>query len=972
MTEQNITAYQAKYFANYLSRRLPANDLTKLTASLQDAQVDLTPHQIEAALFAFQSPLSKGAILADEVGLGKTIEAGIILSQNWAEHKRRLLIICPANLRKQWSSELQEKFFLPSIILEKKSFNEQIEQGNLNPFNQERIVICSFQFAKQKAPYIKQAQWHLVVIDEAHRLRNVYKPTNVIAHTIKKSLVDRKKILMTATPLQNSILELFGLVSIVDDFVFGDIKSFKSQFGHPNSEADFLTLRKRLESVCKRTLRRQVLEYIKYTKRIAILEEFSPYKDEEALYEMVSDYLQRPHLYALPNSQRMLMSLILRKLLASSTYAIYGTLCSLIARLEAKLAKQPQLETSDVEPYNFEGGINEDEWIDDEEADDTDEASEGKEEYLHPSDIDGIKKEISELEAFRDLAFKIKRNSKAEHLFKALDKGFEKLKELGANQKALIFTESRRTQEYLYELLEQKGYKGKVVRFNGTNTDKQSTDIYRAWLDRHKGSDKITDSATADRRAAIVDYFREEATIMIATEAAAEGINLQFCSLMVNYDMPWNPQRIEQRIGRCHRYGQQFDVVVINFLNVKNEADVRVYQLLSEKFQLFDGIFGASDEVLGSIGNGIDFEKRISDIYNTCRTPQQIKEAFDALQAEFHEEISDNMLAARSTLLENFDDEVAQKLRINFKESAASLTKFNKALWLLTRYALRNHAHFDEANSSFHLFDTDLSGFEGQYCLVNTDTNTRRSQLALPKHAQVYRIGHPLARQIIDENIDAELPCHEVVFDYTHTPVKVSLLEQFIGKSGWLHVEKLSIDSFEQEDRLLIACFDENGNEVFPDVAEHLFELQATEQIEQVFHPADITSQCDGIISRQRADIIEENALRNQNFFEEEMDKLDFWAEDMKMSLERELTDLDTEIKLLKGQSKKLATLSEKVEVQRKIKDLEKKRAEKRNALFSAQDEIDSRKEDLLSSVERMLNQKVEQKALFTLKWNLV
>ena len=328
------------------------------------------------------------------------------------------------------------------------------------------------------------------------------------------------------------------------------------------------------------------------------------------------------------------------------------------------------------------------------------------------------------------------------------------------------------------------------------------------------------------------------------------------------------------------------------------------------------------------------------------------------------------MLAARSTLLENFDDEVAQKLRINFKESAASLTKFNKALWLLTRYALRSHARFDEANSSFHLFDTDLRGFEGKYCLFNTDTC--RSQLALPEHAQVYRIGHPLAGQIIGKNIDAELPCHEVIFDYTHTPVKVSLLEQFIGKSGWLHVEKLSIDSFEQEDRLLIACFDEDGNEVFPDVAEHLFELQATEQTEQVLRPAGITSQCDGIVSRQRTDIIEENALRNQNYFEEEMDKLDSWAEDMKMSLERELTDLDTEIKLLKGQSKKLATLSEKVEAQRKIKDLENKRAEKRNALFSAQDEIDSRKEDLLSSVERMLNQKVEQKALFTLKWELI
>lgn len=968
MTEHNITAYQAKFFANYLSRRLPANDLTKLTASLQNAQVDLTPHQIAAALFAFQSPLSKGAILADEVGLGKTIEAGIILSQNWAEHKRNLLIICPANLRKQWNSELLEKFFLPSVILENKSFNEQIELGNLNPFNQEKIIICSFQFARAKAAYIKQTHWNLAVIDEAHRLRNVYKPTNIIANTIKRALADRKKILMTATPLQNSILELFGLVSIIDDFVFGDIKSFKGQFGNMQSESDFQSLRQRLKPVCKRTLRRQVLEYIRYTRRIAILEEFSPYKDEEALYEMVSDYLQRPQLYALPNSQRMLMSLILRKLLASSTYAIYGTLCSLIERLEAMLAHQSVIDSS-TGSGDFEDSINEDEWVDE----DSDECEENdSERILHPSEIEGIKNEISELEAFRDLAFKIKRNSKAEHLFKALSKGFEKLKELGAPQKALIFTESKRTQEYLYELLEERGFKGKVVRFNGTNTDRQSIGIYQAWIEKNKGNDKVTGSPTADRRAAIVDFFREEATIMIATEAAAEGINLQFCSLIVNYDMPWNPQRIEQRIGRCHRYGQKFDVVVINFLNIKNEADIRVYQLLSEKFQLFDGIFGASDEVLGSIGNGVDFEKRIVDIYNSCRTPEEIKQAFDELQAEFQERISDNMLAARSSLLENFDEEVAQKLRINFKESTASLTKFNKALWLLTRHALRNTARFDEEHASFQMFDTDIKDYAGRYCLINTDTKTRRSQYSLPEHTQVYRIGHPLARHIIEEFINADLPCREVVFDYTNSPIRVSLLGELIGKSGWLHVEKLSIDSFEHEDRLLIACFDENGNEIYPDIAEHMFELYATEQPKPVIKPAKVINQYDRIIAGQRAAIIEENALRNQNFFEEEMDKLDAWAEDLKISLERELRDLDTEIKLLKGTVKKMASLAEKVSTQRKIKDLEYRRAEKRQNLFTAQDEVDARKEELLSSVEKMLNQKVEQKDLFTIKWRII
>ena len=156
--------------------------------------MDLNPHQIEAALFAFRSPLSKGAILADEVGLrSKTIEAGILLAQNWAERRRTLLVICPANLRKQWSQELLDKFFLPSVILETKTFNEAIRAGNLNPFQQPKIIICSFQFARSKEPYLRSTAWNLVVIDEAHRLRNVYKPGNKVANSIKNASAASKK-----------------------------------------------------------------------------------------------------------------------------------------------------------------------------------------------------------------------------------------------------------------------------------------------------------------------------------------------------------------------------------------------------------------------------------------------------------------------------------------------------------------------------------------------------------------------------------------------------------------------------------------------------------------------------------------------------------------------------------------------------------------------------------------------------------
>jgi SNF2 family DNA or RNA helicase len=566
----NLTPYHAKYFAYELTKRSSSDSMQKLASALVDAQVDLNPHQVEAALFAFRSPLSKGAILADEVGLGKTIEAGLVISQKWAERKRKILIITPANLRKQWSQELQDKFFISSIILETTSFNGFIKKGNLNPFDQSEIIICSYQFARSKEAYIESIVWDLVVIDEAHRLRNVYKAGNKIARSIKESLNEAPKILLTATPLQNTLLELYGLVSIIDDYSFGDLKSFKTQYSRITSSSDsdaFIELKERLKPICKRTLRRQVLEYIRYTNRIALVEEFYPTDEEQRLYDLVSNYLQEDNLYALPPSQRKLMTLILRRLLASSTFAISGTLEALGNKLQAIIEKNREINTEEVIADDFETYDElKDEWEEDED--------EKPEEKIYTTyDLDNIRTEINSLKEFETLAKSIQKNSKGEKLFTALENGFREMERLKAPRKAIIFTESTRTQLYIRNILESRGFKDKVVLFNGSNTDQKSKEIYSTWASKYKNTDRVTGSKSADMRAALVDYFRDEATIMIATEAAAEGINLQFCSLVVNYDMPWNPQRIEQRIGRCHRYGQRYDVVVVNFLNKANAAD---------------------------------------------------------------------------------------------------------------------------------------------------------------------------------------------------------------------------------------------------------------------------------------------------------------------------------------------------------------------------------------------------------------
>lgn len=965
----NLTSYHAKYFAYELTRQRPSNDLGKLTSSLQDAQVDLNPHQVEAALFAFQSPLSNGAILADEVGLGKTIEAGIILSQQWAERKRRLLIIAPSNLRKQWNQELADKFFLPSFILETKSFKDQLKLGNLNPFNQnDSIVICSYHFAKNKAIYIEQTQWDLVIIDEAHRLRNVYKASNKIGNVIKDSIQNRKKVLLTATPLQNSILELYGLVSIIDDFVFGDLKSFKSQYNRQLDEGNYDDLKSRLLPVCHRTLRRQVLEYINYTERRAFCEKFSPSDEEHQLYEWVSAYLQRPKLYALPNSQRQLMTLILRKLLASSSYAIYGTLDALVEKLQKILLKHRNNDLILKLELDFET-LDEisDEWVDDEGEDVVAEIE------FTDEDIEAINIEIGDLKKFRDLAQRIKTNSKAERLVVALQKAFQEIEKLGANKKALIFTESRRTQEFIYKLLEERGYQNKIVQFNGANSDSKSREIYKNWLEEHKGTDKITGSPTADKRAALVDYFKEEATIMIATEAAAEGINLQFCSLIVNFDMPWNPQRIEQRIGRCHRYGQKHDVVVVNFLNTKNAADQRVYQLLDQKFQLFNGVFGSSDEVLGSIGNGVDFEKRIAQIYNDCRTVEEIKNAFDSLQEELRPEISEKIQAVRTTLLEHFDEAVKEKLKANLLETKLHLNIFEEKLWKTTKYFLDGYAEFSD-DYSFKLIESPFKNeniHSGPYMILKPKEGQRKSEILIPDDTNVYRIGHKLAQRILLACKSSFTPVKEVIFNYTNTPVKITLLENYIGKSGWFQVQHLTINSFEEEDYILMACYSDEGEIIDSETAQRFFSLYAVENRKLEFIDED-SSMFRDLIDNERQKIVSENANRNRDFFDIEMDKLDQWADDMKISLEKEIRDLDAEIKLRKSESKKMLNLEAKVKSQRQIKELEKKRSEKRQTLFSAQDDIDDKKETLLSDIEKRLNQKIKQEELFTIKWKMI
>ena len=964
MELMSLTPHHAKYFAYDLTRRATSG-MDRLSMALFDAAVDLNPHQIEAALFALQSPLSKGVILADEVGLGKTIEAGIVLCQFWAERKRRILVICPASLRKQWAIELEEKFNLPVQVLDARAYREAQRSGR-PPLNEKAVLILSMNYANALREELKSMVWDLVVIDEAHKLRNAYRPSNKVGQGIRWATEDCRKLLLTATPLQNSLLELYGLSTLIDEHLFGDLNSFRSQYASAGSSMS--NLRLRLSGFCKRTLRNQVTEYIRYTERRPITRPFTPSDDEHALYEAVSGFLQREDSYALPQRQRHLTALILRKLLASSSVAIAATLDTLRERL--KTLRDEKLR-DDAE---FTEGLIEAEEIEDDLLDEILADPEDAETDTAPRAVDRqkLREEIDILQRLADWARSIGTDAKTKSLLTALDIGFAQMEKTGAARRALIFTESRRTQDYLKSFLESHGYSGQIVLFNGTNGGPEATEIYEGWVDKNRDTGRASGSRAVDVRTALIEHFRDEASILLATEAAAEGINLQFCSLVINYDLPWNPQRIEQRIGRCHRYGQKHDVVVINFLNERNEADRRVLELLGEKFSLFSGVFGASDEVLGSIESGVDFEKRILAIYQQCRTPEEIDTAFRALQAEMDESIRTRMDDTRRTLFEHFDEDVHQRLRLQLDDAKAQLDRFGQRFWSLTRFMLHDRARFDDAELAFDLeYAPSPEIATGRYHLISKSS---------PKAAQesddggeergqfLYRLSHPLGEHVVDNAKTLITLAAQITFDVSHHPARIHAVEVLRGKSGFLTLTRLVVESYEREEYLLFSGFDAAGASLDQETMEKLFSCAGQVVGDASIPPAE-QQRLNAESERHAKATVSRSLEQNNVYFNEAREKLEKWADDMVLSAEKALADTKEQIKVLRRQARQAVTLEEQHAIQQQLQKLEKQQRRQRQDIFKAEDEIMEKRDSLIESLERRLAQHTATDTLFTIRW---
>lgn len=955
---------RAKYWALEVLSSHNQEDINNISGSLGTSKIDLNPHQINAAMFALQSPISQGVILADEVGLGKTIEAGIVISEYYSRGKNSIIVVAPASLCQQWQTEMQEKFDLPTQILDSKIIRTAIQDENSAILQFKGITICSYNCAVQFKKQMKDRDWDLVVIDEAHKLRNFYKGKTKIAEGINETFLGKKKLLLTATPIQNSLMDIFSLVSIIDPSILGNEYAFMENYLY--SERHHEELKRRLQCVLHRTLRRDVLEYIKYTNREAMTVAFNPTKAEEELYTAVSAYIQDISQIAITTRFRTLIVLMIRKLMSSSTAAVKGTLEGLMNRLEA-------IEKSSGSMDKLANFMFDEDLLD--EYEDNLEDFELKQALNKPSfQKEDIKAEKKFLQGLIDKAAKIKVDGKTEKLIGALEQGFEKIQAKGGLRKAIIFTESNRTLSYLYDYLSAHGFKDKIVTFNGQNNSPLTNQIYNDYVENH--SSDLTGSRTNDMKKALVTKFKEDAEIMIATEAAAEGLNLQFCSLLVNYDLPWNPQRVEQRIGRVHRYGQKCDVVIINFINKKNVADVRLYEILQQKFKLFDGVFGASDEILGTLSDGVDFERAVAAIFDLCRTTEEINRAFDELQESLGVQREEKLEEAKQLVLENLSPTTQEKLHIMKQRVEDYLERRKQIFWDLTVVMLKkNHPEMfiNEDTKVFGQFESQVFNLPSNINFarsfnfrldfskreINYDLLRPQEHKALWRSATAYNPDSGFGKRILDE-----------AFALSVEPIHLRLKATDKLKSGQKGRLELSLFKMTQPENVnyLITTIMSDSGSLLNLRAEDIFDNAVATDEPILMGYQDLLRQ----IHEQNVTKYEKSEKKRiDNILCAEVDKLNRWLIDEKQAIHLKGDKLKNKITSLKRQFKLEKNFNTKLAINAEIKKLQAEMNNNEFNTFDIERELEKKCNRLVGGKKRSLKMDYSIEPVFDVTWSV-
>lgn len=896
-----------RWLAEDFVRLRRADERRRYAASQRRGRIDPNPHQIHAVIFALGRIPEGGCILADEVGLGKTIEAGLIIVQLMAEGARRVLLIVPKPLQGQWQQEMYSLF---GVEVSDGSLDEEGALDGGGVF----LVGREWAGGDRGDQRLREAEpFDLCVIDEAHEFfaglykrydrHGVYQPNSPhaqIAGRVKEMLIDTPVLLLTATPIQNSLAELWGLVQYVEptNTLLGDVRTFRQVFCDGDDrklvEGQDEELRQRLATVCKRTLRRQAQEFLErpFVDRRAQLFEYTMTEEEKALYEDLTRYLMEPNLAAFRGNHRRLLIIAFHRQMASSVKALAASLRKVAARLRGMLLG------FDEEELLAEGaGMVEDLEGDIEET----EVDEGA-----PPPKDQIRAELKRVDAFIARAEALPRDSKAEALVQAVRLVFQRAAEGHGSGKIVIFTESLTTQDYIRQLLldadlgDDHLTTDDITLFRGQNRGPRVDAALDRW--KKEVGDGIPAYNRPSRgvaiRMALVHEFRTRSRIFVSTEAGAKGLNLQFCDTLVNYDLPWNPQRIEQRIGRCHRYSQERDVTVINFLASDNEAQRLTFDILSQKLDLFGTVLDASDEVLhrprtntpetlvGAMAT--EFESQLRRIYEQARTLDQITEELRALRENMDSErgkFEDEIARTQNLIESRFDDEVRQKFRRIQEELPATLAELDRdADRLLTSYLAAAGIPFERAEEA-GLVRFEIAASRRLPAELAEGLTVAVGHTAELGDADPLYLGHPLLKAAVAE---ARAATDQRFYVEWRGVGGHEFLKPWQDRRGRLVVLKVRYQGFEPVERLLPVAVLEGSGEILPaEVARTLLDLGPTELLHMA--PLDLDDE-DMEDALEEALFIDQRVVAEdeQLHFEKSIAQTDRSLDDRVMVLERQ------------------------------------------------------------------------------------
>jgi hypothetical protein len=834
-----LHAVQRRFLIEDLIRKRRSGEHQRSGAARR-GRIDPNPHQIDAVMFALGRLPEGGCILADEVGLGKTIEAGLVIAQRLAEGAKRVLLIVPTSLVPQWQTELQELFMI------------ETRDGSSEALDEVGTFVVSRDWAGNEngATRLKGVEpFDLCIIDEAHEIfAGIHKRYDkdglylqgsreaVMAHRVREAIVPPTPIvLLTATPIQNSLAELWGLVQYVEPTgtLLGNLATFRQVFCDGDdrllSPEQAGELKERLDLVLKRTLRRDAQPFLEhpFVPRRARLYEYEMTAEERTLYDDVTAYLLEPDLCAFTGSSRRLLLIGFHRRMASSSKALAASLGNVARRLERYLEaarKREEVPAEDFVREEFadleDEGLTELRAYGSEGATRVDDAEDAPK--LKHQPIPRIEAELARVRQFCDRAERLPYDSKAAALLQAVKTTQEWASKSGASGKIVVFTESRVTQQYLRTLLMKDGNvpDEDITLFSSTNDSPRATQALAHWekeVESHRSRKSKRQVAV---RAALVHEFRERSRVFISTEAGAKGLNLQFCETVINYDLPWNPQRIEQRIGRCHRYGQKKEVTVINFTARDNEAERLTFEILSRKLDLFGTVLDASDQVLHESGTeapetlvgalGAGFEKSLCEIYERARTREELEAEIRRLRDEtegIKQRFNQELERTAGVIETRFHERVRQRFKHIQETLPAELAKLDARVEYIVL------AYLDAQGAAYRVFDADAEGSggsRGQRVLaiqpggalpepfddgMRVSLNgARRGDAIEALHA-----AHPLVEAAVKEARAATNKPFTVTIDVAGTA-----FAERPGQRGVLLVERLSYSGFEAFEQLLV------------------------------------------------------------------------------------------------------------------------------------------------------------------------